>query len=484
MQQHHKLWICVFALGSAALPQPSVVSPKGTGPVQISGSIRSRIEAWDWFQGQPDQDSSYWFSGNLLRLSLSQARENWDWQLEIAAPVLLNLPDHAIAPAPQLQLGLGGNYFGANDMSSNTAGVFAKQAFVRWKSGSHFVRLGRFEFNDGSEAIRPDATLTTLAKDRISQRLIGGFGWSHVGRSFDGVHYGWNSKRLNVTAIAFAPTRGVFQTDGWGNLHIGVLYGAITRQLGIKGNAGEARAFVIGYQDWREIVKTDNRPAASSSGDLSGLRIATFGGHYIHALTTAAGTVDGLAWGAVQTGTWGPLHHSAWAWTVEAGWQPEVLKRVRPWIRGGYSYSSGDNDPRDATHRSFFQILPTPRPYARFPFFNMMNNEDLHGSLILRPDKRVSIRTDVHGLRLSSGNDSWYQGGGAFQPWSFGYTGRPGNGNRGLATLYDASIDIEASAHVTLSGYFGRAIGHSVIRRIYPEKKDSNFGYVEASYKF
>jgi hypothetical protein len=25
---------------------------------------------------------------------------------------------------------------------------------------------------------------------------------------------------------------------------------------------------------------------------------------------------------------------------------------------------------------AFFQILPTLRPYARFPFFNMMNTED------------------------------------------------------------------------------------------------------------
>jgi hypothetical protein len=45
-------------------------------------------------------------------------------------------------------------------------------------------------------------------------------------------------------------------------------------------------------------------------------------------------------------------------------------------------------------------------------------------------------------------------GGGAFQPWTFGYIGRPANGAKGLATLYDLSIDWRATPKTTISGYY------------------------------
>ncbi len=95
---------------------------------------------------------------------------------------------------------------------------------------------------------------------------------------------------------------------------------------------------------------------------------------------------------------------------------------------------SGDHDPNDSAHGTFFQLLPTPRLYARFPFFNLMNSTDGFGELILRPSKRLLTRIDVHSLHLADPNDLWYQGGGAFQPTTFGYVGQPGGGRRGLVS--------------------------------------------------
>jgi hypothetical protein len=48
---------------------------------------------------------------------------------------------------------------------------------------------------------------------------------------------------------------------------------------------------------------------------------------------------------------------------------------------------------------------------------------------MLRPAKRITIRSDIHGLWLANKNDLWYSGGGAFQPWTFGFNGRPSNGD-------------------------------------------------------
>ena len=47
---------------------------------------------------------------------------------------------------------------------------------------------------------------------------------------------------------------------------------------------------------------------------------------------------------------------------VEGGFQPRILRRLKPWLRAGYYYGTGDNNPSDNKHGTFFQILPTARP--------------------------------------------------------------------------------------------------------------------------
>ncbi len=471
----------------------SVVFAQGTGPeplkvgdVIVSGSLRTRIESWDWFHGNANND--YTFPGSIARLSLSESTRAFDWQIEFAAPFLLGLPDDAIAAGAQGQLGLGASYFAANHRETNAGMVFAKQGFIRFKNlggvQEQTLRLGRMEFIDGTEVAPKDGTLVALKRDRIAHRLIGNFGFSDVGRSFDGAQYSRSFSRVNLTLFGGRPTRGVFQVDGWGELNINVYYGALTGQVGGKEHAGEWRIFGLGYQDLRDgVLKTDNRPVPARTADARHINIGTFGGHYIHTVDTSAGRFDGLAWLAVQTGSWGRLAQRAGAFAVEGGWQARFLSQLKPWLRGGYNYGSGDNNAGDSTHGTFFQVLPTPRVYARFPFFNMMNNRDVFGELVLRPAKTVTVRSEIHSLRLANRNDLWYSGGGAFQPWTFGYTGRTSSGQSSLATFYDVSADYNFNAHLAIGAYYGRAAGKLVVQFIYPQGKNANFGFLELLFK-
>ena len=480
----------LFLLGqsiSIALAQSAAPPPLKLGDITVSGSVRTRIESWDWFQGNANND--YTFPGSIARLSLSKSSKAFEWQVELAVPFLLGLPDDAIAPGAQGQLGFGANYFAANARRTNAAMVFAKQGFVRFKDlggvEGQSLKLGRMELIDGTEVTPKDGTLAPLKRDRIAHRLIGNFGFSVVGRSFDGVQYVRNGSKLNLTLFGGRPTRGVFQVDGWGELNINVFYGALTGQVGAKHGAGEWRIFGLGYQDLRNgVLKTDNRPTPARTADTAHINIGTFGGHYIHTVDTHAGQFDALGWVALQTGSWGNLTQRSGAFAAEAGWQPPVLPRLKPWIRGGYDYGSGDKNPNDATHGTFFQVLPTPRIYARFPFFNMMNNRDVFGELQLRPSKKLAIRSDIHSLRLANRNDLWYTGGGAFQPWTFGYTGRTSNGQLGLATLYDVSADYTVNSHAAIGVYYGYAAGKLVPQSIYPLGKNANLGFLELTFRF
>lgn len=473
----------VFLLLLAGALAGAQTAPTKLGGLVVTGSVRFRVESWRWFDTAL-ADGSYTFGANQVRLGLQQKRKHFDWMLEFEQPTLFGLPGDAIAPPPQGVLGLGANYFASNGREA--AGIFLKQGFLRFrlpgKEGNSF-RLGRFEFIEGAEPGSKDASISALKRDRIAHRLVGNFGFSHVGRSFDGAQLAWNPRSVNVTVMAGRATRGVFQVDGMGELDADILYGALTRATTAAG-PGEWRLFALSYHDGRRTTKADNRALPARVADRHNIRVTTVGADLLHLFPTKrAGAFDVLAWGALQGGSWGVQAHRGWAVALEAGWQPP-LKQLKPWLRAGWNRSSGDGDPADASHRTFFQVLPTPRIYARFPFYNLMNTDDLFAELVLRPHQRLTLRSDVHSLRLSSGKDLWYQGGGAYDQFVFGYAGRPSGGHTSLATVFDLSADVTVSKNISVSGYFADAEGKQVVSKIYPDGRSARFGYLEFNYRF
>lgn len=464
----------------------TLVAQTKPGDLQVTGSFRTRLELWDWFDA--NANDRYAFSGNIARLSLSRQTPKLDWQIEFAAPFLLGLPGDAIAAGAQGQLGLGATYFAANNRRRNAGMAFAKQGFVRFRNLSghsgDWLRIGRFEFSDGVEVLPKDPSLAWVKRERFGQRLLGPFGWSHTGRSFDGLQYNSTRGKHNFTALAFRPTRGAFQVDGWGQLDIATAFAAYTNTVESKNYASDIRVFGMYYHDWRKVLKTDSRPLAVRQADRGNIRIGGVGFHSANTFQTRGGTIDTLFWAMLQTGRWGALDHRAAAWFTEAGWQPRALPKLRPWIRGGYSYSTGDGDANDRRHGTFFQFLPTPRPFARMPFFNMMNNQDLFAMAVFRPHPKFTLRGEAHGLWLTSRDDLWYAGGGAFQPWTFGYMGRPSGGSRALANLYDVSADYNPNRHWNFNAYYAHGAGRDVVRNIFPQGRHGNFGYLEVVFRY
>ncbi|HEY0303469.1 MAG TPA: alginate export family protein [Longimicrobiales bacterium] len=466
---------CTYALVLAT----ALVVTNGNAQT-FTGAVRLRGESWQWFD-HPTAENSYNYLGALVRVAVSDQMPRLSWRIELAAPVLLGLPDDAVAPAPGGQLGAGASYWQANDSSDNVANVFLKQAYVRIgkpvAQGGHSVRAGRFEFVDGNELTPANATLAALKRDRIAHRLVGNFGWTHVQRSFDGAQYGHDRSGQNITALAVRPTRGVFDADGWGELDVALWYASYNR----ADKHHEWRLFATAYHDYRDDprpVKTDNRPLAIRAADTDDISVQTVGGHFLKAIPASFGSIDVLLWGNVQLGDWGALEHRAVAFSVEAGVQPKLLSWWKPWLRAAYTLTSGDDDPGDDRHATFFPLLPTPRIYARFPFYSMMNLQDAALSLVLRPGSKLTLRTEAHWLRLAEAGDLWYAGGGAFEAETFGYAGRPSNGADDLARLFDLSADVRVNNNISINVYGALARGGDVIDRIYTDR-NASFGYIE-----
>jgi hypothetical protein len=289
----------------------------------------------------------------------------------------------------------------------------------------------------------------------------------------------------NVTVFGARPTDGVLQVNGMDELNIGIIYGAVTRNTSSSAGAGQLRVFAMEYIDDRpNVLKTDNRTASARGADHDNIAIFTYGANYTHVFhTPSSGTFDVLAWGALQGGSWGTLSQRAAAFVGEAGWQPP-LSDAKPWLTLGYSYGSGDSDPNDSRHGTFCQLLPTPRQYALFPFYNMMNNADAYASLGLKPTGKLTLRTEFHNLRLADAADLWYQGGGAFQSTTFGFQGRPSGNNKDLANVWDGSIAYQFSRVFGANLYYGHAWGGDVIKSIYPNDPNGHLAFVETIVRF
>src|ERR1700686_3973751 len=78
--------LCILSCGAYVRAQ-SDPAPLQIGSVTFSGNIRERYEVWNWFPAKGQDFYSY--SGTLMRFALSQKRQNFDWTVEFAVPVLL-----------------------------------------------------------------------------------------------------------------------------------------------------------------------------------------------------------------------------------------------------------------------------------------------------------------------------------------------------------------------------------------------------------
>jgi hypothetical protein len=464
-----------------AAASSSAPAPASSGhPLNFFVYERARLAGWQWFAAPPYKNS-YRFGESQLRFGISQSFPHWDWKLEAMQPAIIEAPPTAVSPvSAQGQLGFGGTYYASNGNNGFPAALFLKQAFASYKfdGGGKNVRLGRFEFFEGLETKPKNPTLAWLQPNRVAQRLVGNFGFSNGLRSFDGVdgHYGKGS--WDITGMAGRADQGVFNMNGNPELNVDIQYLAYT-----KSDWHDRflwRVFAIGYHDGRTgITKTDNRPLPIRQLDHQNIRIGTYGGNFLTAVPAGPGQFDIVGWGALQNGQWGFLDQRSGAAAIEGGYQLLHVPYT-PWLRGGWYRSSGDNNPNDNKHGSFVELLPTPRGYARFPIYNLMNLNDAFLQAIDRPVPKWELRSELHWVRLTSAKDLWYQGGGAFDNKVFGFTGRPSNGHSSFVNVADISSDWHAKPWLDINGYYGHAWGKTVIGTIYPTNRRGQLAYVEA----
>lgn len=453
--------------------------------IRVEMLDRARGEFADWF-GNPivkgvavPKDHNYSFVGNKLQLGLRVTGDPFE--------AFAQFQDTYIGGLPTNGVGVGAAYY-ANTPLSTQNGAFLRQGWLRFNNllgvDGLYLNGGRQLFSDGQQGLARQKNLRWIQDNRLAQRLIGPFEYTHTGRSFDGGSVGYLTNDLEAVGFGFMPTFGGFESNGMPTIgKVNVAGASLSlRDSETLGNT-IARLSWYYYSDDRDIVFVDNRPLASrEAAKGQGSSIHTVGGHAAHAVEIGPGVADGTVYAFGQFGDWQNQQQASWAYGVEAGYQFKEIWAA-PWLRAGINSGSGDDNPKDNTHGTFFQLLPTAWLYAQFPFYNMMNNQDVFVQGILTPDPKLSLRLDFHALRVNAAQDFVYSGSGATNNSVFGYVGAPTGGATDLAYLTHIMINVKPVDHLAFNLFYGHAFGQSIINNQY-DGKQGNYGFLEAIVSF
>jgi len=482
--------ITTFTLLLTSLTPPTAAAaqtaspPAAPSPPATSWILRNwtRVEWWRFFEPPPGGgDHEYAYPVNRLQAGVRREAARYALTAALQYVQFGNLPAGAVGPGP---LGLGAVYFG------HAGRTDSRQVYLRYLHlqleellPGITVHAGRMPYSSGGEDASGQPKIEAV-KQRVAARLVGEFEWSIYQRAYDGVRVDAARRAWRASAVAFSPTQGGFE-DAAGLMmpDVRVLGGSFTLRPAVLGDAAEVQAFVFRYTDNRRVTaRPDNSGRAATAVDVG---VNTFGTTLIAAPPAREGRQwDGLVWLAGQTGGWYGQTHRALSLAAEAGHQWSAAP-WQPWLRAGVLWASGDDDPADDRHGTFFQMLPTVRRYAQTALYSQMNSTDLFVQALARPATALGLRADVRRVGLASARDHWYFGSGATQSRGtmFGFSTRPSHGRTDLATIVELSADYAVSRRWSINGFLGVARGGDVVRRAFAGRT-MTFGYLENVLQF
>ncbi|HVH07019.1 MAG TPA: alginate export family protein, partial [Myxococcota bacterium] len=320
--------------------EPSIFWKSGDHRVDLGFAVRLRTEIWDAFA---DDVSNYTALRSRFRVSYG-----WRERLLLVAE-LQNVTLWGMDPDGS---GALASYRNANGGERNVSGTDVRLLYaeVRPFAGA-YLRAGRQEVKLGPEVMYPEPDWKYLKSARVSERLLGSVGWSHEERAGDGITAGWDLGGHNLFAFAARPTTGVFAVDTAYRPLRDIRYagGSWTVKRDTWLPHTELGVFGMAYEDERD---------PGEGGLLHGLEVYTLGIYELGVHPIGPGKLDTVLWLAGQLGDYNDLDHRAGAFLAELGYQlPDVP--TKPWLRAGVNYASGDGDPTDGDHQTFFNLLPT-----------------------------------------------------------------------------------------------------------------------------
>jgi len=453
---------------------PSISFSSGDHRFDLNVESRYRSESWN-----ARTSSMTTFAGIRNRLGLK-----YSWKDRVTA--LVQGQQAFVGGLSAGSSGPGGLYrANTKDGDGNNANGFAlQQGWLEYKPIEGLsLRGGRQGINLGTTLKYKERDWTYVKFQRESQRLIGTVAWSTAARSYDGGTTALDMKGYLLYGFAAQPTTGVFDIRGGYKPQNHVVFGGMdfTVKRGTWVHNTEFRSFFIGYLDTRDPDEV--------AGLFGPIRTYTLGGSVLGIYPLGPGKLDVLVWVAGQWGSYvgstpsgvRDLDHAAWALLAEVGYQ--FALPFEPWLRTGVNVASGDGNPDDGKHNTFFNLLPTNHLYYgsldQLAFQNLIN---WFAQFKFSPIPKVAVNFFVHRFWLMSDRDSVYSGTGAFNRSTLGFAAASSNGSGTVGTEIDVTATYQFNEHVGFTGGYSYMFGGPVYQT--SSNRDTKWVFAEMLLKY
>lgn len=482
---HGALLFLITLLISSILSAPlSLASDSDNGIEKLTKhvtgglNIRLRNELWSTFEKQGmDTDRTYDFFLARARGFLDFSWENLTLYVMGQGVKAFNLPTNAA-------FGLGPLYFSASDNKTDPGNFQFVEAYLHLKNMKGFyLKGGRIGYNDGAQVLyADDPKLNWLIQARLSERLIGNWDWTLVGRRFDGGTVGYANNVFDLNLFGANVTFGGFDVDDglWKDLDtVVVTGGAFTLKKDVLVPNTQFQFFNYYYFDNRT-------PTRKLAGD--DLKINTTGVSMVGAYDAGPGQLDLMLWFAFQLGNFGDLDQRAFAFIAEAGYQFLAIP-WKPWLRAGIAYSSGDGDPDDSDNGTFFNMVPTNHKwYGATDSFAFMNLINPNFQIFVTPHDKVRLQVEGNLFYLASDDEVWISGSGPFNDDVFGYAFRaPLQGKkieRNLGGEIGFSLSFKPAGFLSFDIGYYHLFGGKGVRVVFDGEGQLDWFYAQTTISF
>lgn len=432
---------------------------------KIGLDVRARTEFWNTPVEFPVYDNPYGFILIRGRSSINYTFSIFKLHSSLQGASAINLPDNAF-------LGQGKSYFDLAE-KKNPQNFSIHELYIRGKTGILDFSAGRIPVKDGAEVLYDDEKFNLIKERSISERLIGNWDWTNLGRRFDGGTLGLNTEDIYIWLLgARTLAGGVDFSSAYNALNIIVGGGSLTLKKDIIQNT-EIRAFSIIYSDGRDIIKKIyGKNLFLVTPGISGLSVQKLG----------EGEIDLVIWGAYQLGDFGVKKQQAFSFVAELGYEfKEVF--LEPWIRGGIAYATGEKKPEDNTNRRFFNILPTNHKYYGYlDLFALSNIQNIYLQLFLSYDI-LKLETSFHIFSLASQADKWIYGSGAPSKNRIGYSEINYN-KKNVGNELDLVFYLNPTKWFSSSLGFSVFFGSNELKNIFQSKSNATWIFSQINLSF
>ncbi len=410
--------------------------------ITVGGEVRERYE----FRSNADFDRS---KGDTLSFVGSRIRLSVGYE---AAPDLLFF----------LQMQDSRLFGGESTTASNEKNLDLHQGYLTMKNlGPLTLTLGRQELAFGDH------------------RLVGNFGWSNIGRSFDGL-------RLAYTA-------GSWRMDVWGTStkQYGTNVGADPDPTKESGDSQQfygiytaVKAASFSIEPYLFYLLDTGNPSGTAITDpaargqnrvTAGLRVD---GKIAEDAVDLTGEVAYQTGSMKARGTTPKSDISASAFAVKTGYTMPVTMKPRIGIE--YDRASGDDDPSDDKFKTFENLFPTNHPhYGYMDYVGWRNMQDLRVSLGAKPTEVSGVSLDYHRFQLIEKADHWYRASGAIF-----MTTPPGNSETDLGQELDVVASTVIKERFRLEAGYARFFPGDYVKVNSSAHDPSDFVYLQTKMDF